>query len=172
MVLSEQNWEVTLSRQKIFMEVSLSESDLSQDIACLTSYSRIHVTKKILGIPQAKKSLPPINYPRIQRGMATRSWWYSSFTYLKTSWAKISHQPPWVQQRELHSSLTLSPWPAHHMPPTATGAVELPQREFTLSPILYLVSTNSQKNWVSRDSHNFSLPPSVSFPSPSRACIH
>ena len=172
MVLSEQNWEVTLPRQKIFMEVSLSESDLSQDIACLTSYSRIHVTKKILGILQAKKSLPPLNYPRVQRGMATRSWWYNSFTYLKMSWAKISHQSPWVHPRERHSSLTLSHGPAHHMPPTATGLVELPQQDFTLSPILYLVSTNSQKNWVSRDSHSFSLSPSVSFPPPSRACIH
>lgn len=55
------------------MEVPLSESDLGQDIACLPRNSGIYVIKKILGILQAKKSLPPLNYPRIQRGMATRS---------------------------------------------------------------------------------------------------
>lgn len=57
------------------------------------------------------------------------------------------------------------------MPPTATGDLELPQQEFTLSPSSYLVSTNSQQNWVSRDSHNFSLSPSLSF-SPIPTCMH
>ena len=56
------------------MEVSLSEADLGQVIACLLWYSGIHVIlkkrKKILAIIQVKKSLPPLNYSRIQRGMA------------------------------------------------------------------------------------------------------
>ena len=114
MWLSGWDWEDTIEdillRHKIFMEVSLSESALGQDIACLLWYNGIHVAHKVFQDPTNHAVIASLKLSENQK---------------RCSWViQLFHLPPKLAKQIFTSKLHKSHKEDHNpsAPPTGLPA--------------------------------------------------